>query len=106
MARYREIIPTTRDPAQLAESIREYLRAVGFTLERAEQNVWRKGGLIVNPQFIRFEVQPGALTLEAWVSMAILPGVNVGEFDLEGWFLFAIKIPLKGRVAAIAALAR
>ena len=68
-------------------------------------SLWRKGGLMSNPQFVQVQLLPGELRLEAWVRMVLLPGVYVGEHDLEGMFLVVQKRQLKSVVGELKQLA-
>ena len=45
------------------------------------------------------------LQLQAWIRMALLPGVCVGEYDLEGMFLVLQKRQLKKVVVEFEQLA-
>jgi hypothetical protein len=57
------------------------------------------------PQFLKLKVREGHVRLEAWVKMAILPHVFVGEFPLEGPLLRLPKRQLKRVVAEIEEMA-
>ena len=102
MARYVKDIRFTKTPDALAREISDYLTREGFGQIDASQNIWKKGlGLILGPQYIRYEVRPGVLHLEAWIKFALLPGVYLGEMGIEGVFGMIPKRKLKERVQAI-----
>jgi hypothetical protein len=104
VSRYVKDLPTAvgRDDAWRVAS--DYLQSEGFGYvdERGEQ-VWRKGiGAMVIPQFVKVEPGEKTVHLEAWVSgFAFLPGVYAGEQDLTGFYGWAVKGPLKKRVAEL-----
>ena len=106
MARYINTIPTRKSPEELTRSIERYLREEGFKLFDPDQNIWKKGmGWMLGPQFIRFEVDPRELYLEAWIKFALLPGVYMGEMGIVGAFAFIPKRKLKARVIEIERMA-
>ena len=79
-----------------------YLTQQGFRVVDQNQNIWQKGmGLMLGPQFVRFEAHPGQLRLEAWIKFALLPGVYIGEMGIDGFFAFIPKRNLKARVVEI-----
>lgn len=105
MARYSKNIPTDESPELLAEAITNYLVQEGFKKMDAG-NVWKKGmGIMLGPQYVRFEVVPGTLKLEAWIKFALLPGVYLGEMGIDGVIGLIPKRKLKARVEEIEHLA-
>ena len=105
MARYTNTIATRKSAAELTTSIASYLQSQGYKQVDAEQNIWRKSTLMSNPMFVRFAARPGELELEAWLRFVILPGVHIGEYDLDGMFLVVQKRALKAHVTKIEQLA-
>ena len=102
MARYVNTIPTGKSPESLNKDITRYLSEEGFQQIDPVANVWKKGmGLLLGPQFIRFEIRSGILVLEAWIKFALLPGVYLGEMGIDGFFGFIPKRQLKARVVEI-----
>ena len=102
MARYRNQLPTRLPPDQVHQHLANYLASQGFRLVDPQQNVWQKGmGLMLGPQFVRYESHPGQLRLEAWIKFALLPGVYLGEMGIDGFFAFIPKKMLKGKVQEI-----
>ena len=102
MARYRNQLPTRLPPELVHQNLANYLTSQGFRVIDARQNVWQKGmGLMLGPQFIRYESHPGHLVLEAWIKFALLPGVYLGEMGIDGFFAFIPKKMLKGRMVDI-----
>jgi hypothetical protein len=101
MARFQKSIPTTKSPDKLGEAIRELLMVRGFKEQDTEPNLWRQGGFFRNPLYIQFAIAGGELKLTAWLQMVIVPGVYVGEHDLEGMFLIVNKRQLKKYIEEI-----
>ena len=67
----------------------------GFEFQQQEGH-WKKGmGLLVAPQFAKLTVTPQGIELQAWLQFALLPGVFLGEFDLEGSFMIIPKRQLR-----------
>lgn len=107
MGRYQSSIRTDRDPDELADDIEDYLKGEGFSLIDEKENVWKKGmGLMLGPQYLSYEVQPGKLLLDAWIKFALLPGVYMGEMGIDGFFAFIPKSKLKARVRVIERMAK
>jgi hypothetical protein len=74
----------------------------GFKLIDPEQGVWKLGmGLLLAPEFVRYEAREGELRMEAWLKFALLPGVYVGEMGLDGFFAIIPKRKLKTKVKEI-----
>ena len=100
MARYIKDLPVAMSPEQAQSVITAYWQGQGFSFvtEKAEQ-VWKKGGMMAIPQFVKAEPQNGYVHIEAWVSgISIIPGVYAGEQGLDGAWGFAIKMQLKRRI--------
>ncbi|MDE6767212.1 MAG: hypothetical protein K2J35_03335 [Eubacterium sp.] len=47
-------------------------------------------GILVAPQIMRVNVQCNAITIEAFVRYSILPGVYIGEFELDDSFFMCV----------------
>jgi hypothetical protein len=106
MSRYQNTVPTNKPPELLAQQLWECLASRGFSLADPQQNIWQKGtGLLVNPQFISFRIEPGLLHVEGWIKFAILPGVYVGEMGVEGLFQVIRKRMLREHLSAVERLA-
>lgn len=102
MSRYQRTLPTRRPPEKLHHFIANYLTSQGFRQINPHLNIWQKGmGLMLGPQFVRYESHPGQLVLEAWIKFALLPGVYFGEMGIDGMFAFIPKKMLKTRVVEI-----
>lgn len=94
-------------PAETAEQIiRDFFDKEGFVLaDYKGERVWKKGvGLMTAPQFVKTTCRQGSVQIEAWLKFAILPGVYCGEMGLNGFWGFAVKQMLRGRVEALIAL--
>ena len=103
MSRYVKDLPTQMNRDQASWVITQYLTGQGFKYkdERGEM-CWRKGVGWAAPQFVKAEPGDGVVHIEAWIAgLAIVPGVYMGEQDLEGVYGFAIKAALKSRLAEL-----
>ena len=102
MSRYRNQLPTRLPPEHVHQHLANYLTSQGFRLVDPQYNVWQKGmGLMLGPQFVRYESHPGTLVLEAWIKFALLPGVYFVEMGIDGFCAFIPKKMLKGKVQEI-----
>lgn len=103
MSRYIRNISTQKDPSETARIVEAFMAREGFSRVRQRgEEVWRRGlGLMTGPQFIKADIAPGAVRLEAWISWAVLPGVFVGEMGLDGMTGAIPKSRLKARVAEL-----
>lgn len=91
------------NPQQIISVIHDFLSSEGYKyLERKGENVYQKGdGLMMGPSFFKVTVSNNVLRLEAWMKTALLPGVYIGEIDLESFVGIAVKGPLKTRYQQI-----
>ncbi|HEQ71015.1 MAG TPA: hypothetical protein ENN69_00870 [Spirochaetia bacterium] len=106
MARYINEIATKKSAEELNKLIADFMQREGFkNVQFNGETVWKKGmGIMTGPQFIKTTTGDGKLKLEAWIKFALLPGVYVGEMGLNGFFGFALKKVLKGRVQRLTQL--
>lgn len=86
---------------ELMNYAQSYLTSEGYTYkERKGEQVFQKGsGLVTGPTFIKITLINNIVRLEGWMKMALLPGVYVGETDLDDFLGCAAKGPLKRRYA-------
>lgn len=84
----------------LFNQVSQYLASEGYKYVNFEnENLFKKGdGWMTGPTFIKLSANGNVVTLEAWLKMALLPGVFVGEEDLSGFVGAAPKSVLKKRV--------
>lgn len=81
--------------------INDYLTKEGFRIvDYKGEKVWKKGsGWLTAPQYMGFKFLNGStIHIEAWIRFALLPGVYLGDLALKGFFGFALKKYLLGRV--------
>ena len=106
MARFTAELPTGKPDDMVRFIADDFLLKEGFQqVTHKNEIVWKKGkGLMVAPQFIKYQTIGGNVHLEAWLKYAILPGVYCGEMGLDGVMGFAVKKVLKDRVDALARL--
>lgn len=103
MSRYVNRIQTPADPNALTQPITDFMKGQGFSLYNYKGDVlWKKGmGLLLGPQYVLILYGPDYIEIQAFVKMALLPGVYVGEMGLDGMFGVIPKQQLRGRVASL-----
>ncbi|MEM7600200.1 MAG: hypothetical protein AAF357_02155 [Verrucomicrobiota bacterium] len=102
MSRHKQTF-TTDNPSNALSVGQTALAEAGFK-PTDQPNEWKKGqGILVAPQLASLTIVDGAVQLEAWLKFALLPGVYLGEFDLEGSFMFIPKRQLRKTVAEVIA---
>ncbi|MBE6813371.1 MAG: zinc ribbon domain-containing protein [Ruminococcaceae bacterium] len=101
MARYIKAFQVYASPQDVFSAISQYLQNEGYEyLEMDGENVFKKGnGFLTNPTLFKFTLTGNRLRMETWSKYALLPGVFVGELDLNGFVGSAVKGPWKKRVA-------
>lgn len=100
MSRHTQIFKTER-PEEIVATGAAALTKAGF-VHNPQTNLWKKGnGILVAPQLASLEAVEGGVQLEAWLKFALLPGVYLGEFDLEGSFMLIPKRQLRKVVASV-----
>lgn len=101
--RYVKDFEIVGDKQAVFNEVSKYLVSEGYEYREFEgEKVFKKGkGLMTGPTFIRLSCSGDLVRLEAWMKMAILPGVYVGETDLDGFMGAAAKGPLITRVKKI-----
>ena len=89
----------------LFNEVHSFLLSEGYKyIDFKGEAVFKKGsGLMTGPSFLKITFSNGFVRLEGWMKYAILPGVYVGEIDLESFVGSAVKGPLKKRFATIEA---
>lgn len=87
MARYRNEMPLWEDPNSSFADIYYYLTEAGYEYEETDgENVFRKGnGWVSSPTFVKVSYSDTTVLLEAWIKIALLPGVFVGEYGMDGF---------------------
>ncbi len=97
MARYQRSIPFNGDQNQLFNAVSQFLNSKGYVYQTyKKENLFRKGeGFLTAPRFIKVSFASGAVVLEAWIKMVILPGLFLGEFDIHGFVGAATNGPVK-----------
>ena len=103
MARYVQQFRTNFAPAQVSEFMNSFMRNEGFSyINYNGEYVWKKGvGLLTAPQYIKLSQTNNGYVIEAWIKVALLPGVYVGEMGIDGGFGAIPKKLLKDKVNAI-----
>ena len=100
MSRYIMPFITPYNPQQVQEYINSYMQNEGFTyVTKNGESYWKKGmGIMTAPQFVKITPDNGRYILEAWIKLALLPGVYVGEMGVKGFVGAVPKSMLKSRV--------
>lgn len=102
MSRYQNTVQTPFTPEQLHPAIEQFMQNEGFKpYPRKGEALYKKGGAFVSPQILKVTVYQGQVTVEAFLKYALLPGVYVGEMDLNGFYGVAIKSILASRVVKL-----
>ncbi len=107
MPRYSQSFFSPFTPQQVNDSFASFLTSEGFKLvTKKGESYWKKGvGLLTAPQFLKLSYNNGAYVLEAWIKIALLPGVYLGEMPLDKGFAGAIpKSMLQSKVDRIFAM--
>lgn len=86
--------------------IKSFLEFEGFEYtEYKGEYVFQRGqGWLVSPTFVKIGFNGNLMQFETWLKYAILPGVFLGEFGLEGFVGSAVKGKMKKVVATIPAI--
>lgn len=103
MSRYVNEIQTDKNSDEVLRVASDYLASEGFQkVDYEGEQVWKKGhGVALGPQFIKVVPDQNKVHIEAWIKMALLPGVYISEMDTSGFIGGAPKRRLKKRVAVI-----
>lgn len=103
MARYSKEYPRNGFSDSHYREICDHLTQNGFeqTVYEGERVFQRGTGAMVAPSFLKLTYTPDKVRVEAWLKMAILPGVFVGEMGLTGFAGSAARGKLKKAVAYI-----
>ena len=99
----KDFVFSTPVPQALTDMVHNYLTSEGYKYKmKKNEGVYQKGaGLMMGPTFIKLSVINNCIRLEGWQEMAVLPGVYVGEIEIESFVGVAVKGPLKERFATV-----
>lgn len=100
MSRYYKCFPLSMSEEQANTVIQSFLQMNGFEPYFSKgEACYKKGqGILTGPQLMKITVENGLVTIEAWIKMALLPGVYCGEMGTEGFYGIALKKALKSKV--------
>ena len=103
MARYVNDLKVPISVEGKLTEVENYLTSEGFKQAKYKGSpVWKKGlGLMLGPQYVHLTSKEGSIHLEAWIKLALFPGVYLGEMGIEGVFGMIPKKKLKKRVLEI-----
>lgn len=102
MSRYTNDLTTKKKASEISKIVNDFMVKEGFLAWPKEKNTWKKGfGIMTGPQLIKVEATDGKAHIEAWIKMAILPGVYAGEMGVTGFFGFALKNALRNKLVRL-----
>ena len=103
MARFVEDFQINADFSAVHAAIDQYLQSEGYEYTQYDnENVFKKGkGIACGPSFFKFTYFPGMVRMETWMKYALLPGVYVGEIDVDSSLGAAVKGPWKERIRVV-----
>ena len=86
MARYVKDFFIKENPVDLLQTIDEYLTEQGYTIVdyKGQQVYQKRSGALTAPSFMRISHKDSTLRFQVWIKFPVLPGVFVGEYDLQG----------------------
>ncbi len=101
MGRYFNRFVTNLPSEQINAVIDNFYTINSFKPYGYKGEAWMKlgKGILVAPQIMRASVQENVVTIEAFVRYAILPGVYLGEFELDDSFFLCV--PKKALISKI-----
>ncbi len=101
MGRYFNRFVTNLPSEQINAVIDNFYTINSFKPYGYKGESWMKlgKGILVAPQIMRASVQENVVTIEAFVRYAILPGVYLGEFELDDSFFLCV--PKKALISKI-----
>ncbi|MBE6783286.1 MAG: hypothetical protein E7536_04680 [Ruminococcaceae bacterium] len=96
-------IPNFVDPQVIFNSIYNYLIGEGCKyVDYQGEKVFKKGkGFFSGPTFIKVSATGNMFQIEGWMKYALLPGVYVGEINLEGFAGSAVRGPVLNRMNTV-----
>ena len=104
MARYIQRFASPYSAQKVVSTVSAYLTSENFDcVELNGEKVWKKGhGVMTAPQYVKLTLlNDGTYLLEAWIKLALLPGVYVGEMGIKGFLGAVPKGFLKARIEMI-----
>lgn len=103
MARYINEIKFNGNSNETFVKIHTNLLSQGFEYINYDgENVFKKGqGVLVAPTFLKVSFLNGIARVEAWIKVAILPGVYLGEYGMTGFVGMAAKGTMKKAVSHV-----
>lgn len=104
MGRYFNRFATNLSSEQINAVIDNFYTMNSFKPYGYKGEAWMKlgKGILVAPQIMRATVQENVVTIEAFVRYAILPGVYLGEFELDDSFFLCV--PKKALISKLRSL--
>lgn len=103
MARFVQEYRLQGSPDACFQAVHQFLTREGFEYTVYEQEqVFQKGnGWVLAPTFLKVTFAPDRVRLEAWIKMALMPGVFAGEYPIEGFYGCAAKGTMKNAVKTL-----
>ena len=103
MARYTSDFRVEANQQEFFNRAHELLTGMGykFVVHKGEE-VFKKGsGWVSAPTFFKITYSGTTVRIQAWMKTALLPGVYIGEQGIDGFYGWAVKEVLKGRVGQL-----
>lgn len=106
MSRFIAEYPVGKPDDSIRLTAEDFFRKEGFKPVMYKGVLtWKKGnGLLTAPQYVQVDCKGGVVHIEAFLRVAILPGVYVGEMGLDGAYGFLMKEMLRGKINQLTAL--
>lgn len=103
MARYISDFTMEQNQQDFFNRAHELLTGMGYSYVTYKgENVFKKGsGWVSAPTFFKISYFGTTVRIEAWLKTALLPGVYCGEHGIDGFYGWAVKDVLKGRVGQL-----
>ncbi len=100
MARYVQQFSSALAPNQIGQAVQMFYAANGFQPYTYKGEQWYKkgAGFLMAPQIMRIHINGQLVTVEAFTRFALLPGVYLGEIDLDSFFGAVPNSALKSKI--------
>lgn len=100
MARYICDFIMEQNQQEFFNRAHQLLTGMGYQyVNHKGEDVFKKGnGWVSAPTFFKITYSGNTIRIQAWLKTALLPGVYLGEHGIDGFYGFAVKDVLKGRV--------
>ena len=103
MARYTSDFTMEQNQQEFFNRAHQLLTSMGYVyVTHKGEDIFKKGdGWVTAPTCFKITYSGNTVRIEAWLKIALLPGVYISEHGLDGFYGFAVKDMLKGRVCKL-----